>query len=182
MLKRMGWVAGCLLFCLGGLLRAQQYRPVDESSQVKVTVKNTGMDVDAIFTGLEGEIRFNPSDLKNAFFSVSVDANTVSTGIDVRDANLRGADYLATQQHPRVSFVSKQVTEVKPGSYLVKGTITIKGISKEISIPFNVTPKEDGLLFAGECRLLRLDYRIGVGSLVLSNPMLLSLKVFAKKA
>lgn len=163
-------------------LPAQGYKPVSDRSVVKVTVKNTGMDVDALFTGIEGEILFNPSDLKSAFFSVSVDAGSVNTGIDVRDANLRGEEYLNTALYPRVSFVSKQVTETQPGSYLVKGTLTLRGVSKDIAIPFTAVPKDDGMVFTGECRINRLDYKIGVKSLVLSNPMSLALRVFAKKA
>lgn len=168
----MGWIGGT---------QAQTYRPADRSSVVKVTVKNAGMDVDALFTGLEGEISFNPADLKTAAFSVSVDAATVNTGIDVRDANLRGGDYLDAKAFPRISFVSKQVSQVKPGAYLAKGTITIKGISKDITLPFTATPKEGGMLFSGDCRLNRNDFRIGTGSIVLSDGMQLSLRVFAQK-
>jgi polyisoprenoid-binding protein YceI len=169
-------------FLLGGsAAEGQSYHPVDKSSSIKVTVKNAGMDVEGKLTGLEGEISFNPADLKSASFSISVDAKTINTGIDVRDESLRGEEYLNTGAHPRISFVSKQVTQVRPGSYLVKGTLTIRGISKDINLPFTAVQKEDGLLFSGECRVSRMDYKIGVGSLVLSDGMQLSLKVFAKK-
>lgn len=160
---------------------AQVYQPVDKSSSIKVTVKNAGMDVEGILTGIEGDINFNPADLKTASFNISIDAKTINTGIDVRDENLRGQDYLNTSAHPRISFVSKQVTEVKPGSYMVKGTLTIRGISKEINLPFTAVPKNEGMLFSGACRINRRDYKIGEGSLVLSESMQLSLNVFAKK-
>jgi polyisoprenoid-binding protein YceI len=159
----------------------QSYRPVDKSSSVKVTVKNAGMDVEGTLTGVEGEIVFNPADLKTASFSISVDAKTINTGIDVRDENLRGEEYLNTNAYPRISFVSKQVTQLRPGAYLVKGTLTIRGISKDINLPFTAVPKNDGLLFSGQTRVNRMDYKIGVGSLVLSDGMQLSLNVFAKK-
>lgn len=160
---------------------AQSYHPVDKSSSVKVTVKNAGMDVEALLTGLEGEISFNPADLKTASFNISLDARTVSTGIDIRDENLRGEEYLNTGAHPRIGFVSKQVTQMRPGAYTVKGTLTIRGIGKDISIPFTAVPKNDGILFSGECRVNRRDFKIGEGSLVLSDGMQLSLSVFAKK-
>jgi polyisoprenoid-binding protein YceI len=168
------------LLC-GNVASGQSYQPVDKSSSVKVIVKNAGMDVEGRLTGLDGEISFNPADLKTASFSISVDAKTINTGIDVRDENLRGEEYLNTGAYPRISFVSKQVTQLKPGSYLVKGTLTIRGISKDINLPFTAVPKNDGLLFSGQLRLNRMDYKIGVGSLVLSDGMQLSLNVFAKK-
>ncbi|MEO7531234.1 MAG: YceI family protein [Sediminibacterium sp.] len=170
------------LFLCEKFLFAQTYLPVNNASSVKVTIKNTGMEVDGKLSGLEGEIQFNPLDLKKISFSVSVDANTINTGIDVRDENLRGVDYLDTKKFPRISFVSKQVTAGgKANSYLVRGTITIKGISKDINMPFTVVSKNDGLVFNGEFRVNRLDFKIGVGSIVLSDGITVSLLVFAKK-
>lgn len=164
------------------MLYGQNYRVLDNASSIKVSIKNAGMDIDGKLTGLEGEIHFNPADLKGSSFSVSIDANTINTGIDVRDENLRGDEYLDTKKFPRISFISKQVTALsKPNAYSMKGTITIKGISKEIVFPFTAVPKNDGLLFAGECKVNRIDFKIGVGSLVLSDNMVISLLVLAKK-
>lgn len=163
-----------------GLIMAQSYQPVDKSSSVKVVVKNSGMDVDGRLTGLDGSIHFNPADLKGSSFSVSVDANTINTGIDIRDENIRGEEYLDTKKNPRITFVSKQITQ-NGAKYFVKGTLTIKGISKDVTIPFTTVAKTDGMLFTGECRLNRMDFKIGVGSVVLSDGMIISLSVFGKK-
>lgn len=169
-----------LLF--GNILYGQNYRVLDNASSVKVSIKNAGMDIDGKLTGLEGDIHFNPADLKTASFSVSIDANTINTGIDVRDENLRGDEYLDTKKFPRISFISKQVTTSnKPNTYSMKGTITIKGISKEIVFPFTAVPKNDGLVFTGDFKVNRVDFKIGVGSLVLSDNMVISLSVLAKK-
>lgn len=172
-----------LFFLWGGnMLYGQNYRVLDNASSVKVSIKNAGMDIDGKLAGLEGDIHFNPTDLKGASFSVSIDANTINTGIDVRDENLRGDEYLDTKKFPRISFISKQVTALnKPNTYSMKGTITIKGISKEIVFPFTAVPKNDGLVFAGEFKVNRIDFKIGVGSLVLSDNMVISLLVLAKK-
>jgi polyisoprenoid-binding protein YceI len=142
-----------------------------------------GMGTEGKMSGLEGEIKFNPADLKNSFFSVTADANTINTDIDVRDSTLKTKEYLNTQLYPKISFVSKQITPgSKAGMYFVKGTLTIKGISKEINFPFTVTPKNEGIQLTGDMRVNRLDYKIGVGSIVLSDNLTVSLNVFAKKA
>jgi polyisoprenoid-binding protein YceI len=172
-----------LFFLPGGhMLYGQGYRLIDNASSVKVSVKNAGMEIDGKLTGLEGDIYFNPVDLKSSSFSVSIDANTINTGIDVRDENLRGDEYLDTKKFPRISFVSRQITALnKPNTFSMKGTITIKGISKEIVFPFTAVPKNGGLVFAGDFKINRIDFRIGVGSLVLSDNMQISLSVLAKK-
>ncbi len=166
----------------GEPLTAQLYRPVDKESSVKIIIKNDGMATDGTLTGLEGNIQFNSADLKNASFAITLYANTINTGIDVRDNAIKGEEYLDTKKFPAISFVSRQVTQInKAAPFTVKGTLTIKGISKEISFPFTAVQKEDGILFTGEMRINRLDFKIGVSSLDLSNSMSISLNVFAKK-
>ena len=141
-----------------------------------------GMDTDGKFSGLEGNIKFNPTDLKTSFFKVSIDANTVNTDIEARDNNLRETDYLDVKKYPHISFASKQITRVgKTDVFILKGIVTIKGITKEITFPFTAVPRDDGILFAGECKLNRRDFKIGMGSIVLSDNMMVVLSVFAKK-
>ena len=160
----------------------QNYYPVSSVSSITVTIKNVGMAIDGKLSGLDGEIRFNPADLATASFSVSVPVNTINTEIAVRDSVLLTSDYLDAKRFPKISFVSKLVTQpVKGGPYIVKGTLVLKGIAKEISIPFTAVPKNDGLVFTGEFKINRLDFKIASESVVLSNNMTVSLVVFAKK-
>ncbi len=163
-------------------IQAQQYMPEAGASAIKFVIKNVGMDTEGNFSGLEGNIRFNPADLKNALFEVSVEAGSIKTGIDIRDQNLLTAEYLDAQKYPVISFLSQSITAIdKAGKYLMKGSFTIKGISKTISFPFQVTEKKEGTLFSGEFRLKRTDFKIAPTSVVLSDTFLVSLQVLAKK-
>jgi polyisoprenoid-binding protein YceI len=182
MKKQIIYFISIFFFFSKNLVFAQTYIPVNESSSIKFTIKNMGMGTDGKMTGLEGEIKFNPSDLKGSFFSVSADANTVDTDISVRDSSLKSKEYLNTQQYPKILFTSKQISAAgKPGMYFVKGTLTIKGISKEINFPFTVTSKTEGIQLTGDMRVNRLDFKIGIGSVVLSDNLIVSLNVFARK-
>jgi len=166
-----------------GIITAQNYQPVDKASSVKFIIQNFGMATDGKFSGLEGNIQFNPANLKTSSFTVSIDANTVNTEIDVRDSALRTAGYLDTKKFPEISFASKQITQTATANmFMMKGTITIKGISKDISFPFKVVNKDDGILLTGDCKINRRDFKIAVSSLVLSDNITISLSVFAKKS
>jgi len=122
---------------------AQNYQPVDQLSNVKITIKNLGSNVTGTFQGLAGTIRFNATDPGASSFNITVDANTVNTGTHARDNHLRKEEYFDVAKYPKISFVSKQVTASgKPGGYLLTGNITIKGTTKEISFPFTVTAKK----------------------------------------
>ena len=174
-------IAIILTHC-ASILTAQNYRPVDNASSVKFIIQNFGMATDGKFSGLQGDIKFNPTDLKGSSFTMSIDANTINTDIDVRDSALRTTAYLDTKMFPRINFNSKQITTAgKADMFFVKGIITIKEISKEISFPFKLINKDEGILLSGDFKISRRDFKIGIGSLVLSDAIIVSLSVFAKK-
>src|SRR5689334_19743157 len=110
---------------------AQNYTPVDSSSSVKFKVKNLGFNVGGSFSGLQGSITFDPNNLPACKFDVTVDANTVNTGIDMRDNHLRNEDYFDVKNHPRIRIVSTRITpSTKSGTLYFFGNLTIKNTTK----------------------------------------------------
>jgi polyisoprenoid-binding protein YceI len=173
-------VFGILFLCLSGWGTAQDYVPVDKRSNIKFTIKNFAVNVNGRFQGLAGTIHFTEKDLPGSFCKVKVDANTVNTGINARDNHLRKPDYFDVRQFPVISFDSDKITESgKPGQYLLNGKLTIKGHSREISIPFTVQKEQDGLVFTGRVEINRRDFSVGGSSLILSDNLVVSLEVFA---
>ncbi|HEY1871875.1 MAG TPA: YceI family protein [Chitinophagaceae bacterium] len=166
---------------LAGLLavKAQQYHPVDEKSEVRFTVKNFGLNTEGSLVGLKGSIKFNPSDLSTSSFDVSVDVNSINTGIDSRDSHIKKEDYFDVGRYPTVNFVSTGISQ-NQNDYAVTGKLTIKGITKTISFPFTVQNQDNGLLLTGSFIINRKDFNIGESSAVLGNTVNVSLKVFAK--
>ena len=160
----------------------QQYQPVDDGSAVKFSIKNFGVNVNGDFKGLQGTIRFNPSELSTAFFNVTIDANTINTGINARDNHLRKEDYFNVLKYPVISFIAKKVVPTdKRESYIVTADIIIKGISRAVSFPFNAVLQNDGWLFTGEFKLNRKDFKVGKSSFILSDNLAVSLSVVAKR-
>lgn len=173
-------VFGILFLCLSDLGSAQDYTPVDKRSNIKFSIKNFAVNVNGSFQGLAGMIHFNEQDLSGSFCNVRVDAKTVNTGINARDNHLRKSDYLDVQQFPVISFVSDKITESdKQGQYQMTGKLTIKGHSREISIPFSVQKEQEGLRFSGSVGINRRDFSVGGSSLILSDNLVISLVVFA---
>lgn len=158
---------------------SQQYKPVDDESEIKFTIKNFGVNTNGTFHGLKGNIVFDPSKLSTAVFNVSVDVNTINTGIDMRDSHLKKEEYFYAEKYSNITFVS---TGIKAGDkdFIVSGQLTIKGISKNISFPFAAVSQDGGMLFTGNFSINRKDFDVGGGSAVMSNNVDISLKVFAQ--
>jgi polyisoprenoid-binding protein YceI len=167
-----------VLLCLAS--RAQQYVPVDEGSTVTFKIKNFGILVNGSFTGLDGQISFDPNHLSAASFDVSIDASSIHTGNDMRDNHLREEEYFDVKNFPRIHFISTQVSgSGVNGGFQVDGKLTIKNTTKEISFPFTATAVGGDYLFKGGFKMNRKDFNVG-GSSTISDHLELSLSVLAK--
>lgn len=176
------WFSLLFLFVLPVLAVAQGYHPVDESSSVKFRIKNLGFNVTGSFSGLKGDIRFNPSNYSECSFNVEVDAKTVNTGNGMRDGHLKKEDYFDTENFPAIKFVSTKVTgSNKAGTLFIFGRLTIKGTTKDISFPFKATPRTDGYAFEGSFTINRRDFKVGGGSTI-SDKLTVLLNVVVEKS
>ncbi len=158
----------------------QQYAPIDDGSSVKFTLKNFGFNTGGSFSGLKGNIVFDPANVSAAKFDVTIDAASINTENESRDGHLKKEDYFDVANYPHIHFVSSTITADKSGSYTVSGSLTIKKTTKEISFPFTATIAGDGIIFKGEFKINRRDFGVG-GSSTLSDNVNLSLSVVAHK-
>lgn len=161
----------------------QSYTPTDAGSKVKFIIKNFGINTGGTFDGLSGTITFDPAQLANASFVVSVDAKTVDTDMEGRDNHLRKAEFFDVEKYPKLTFRSTKISATNKPEYLhMTGVITIKNVSKEISFPFTQKVKDDGILFEGEFKLNRRDFGVGGKSFSMADELTVELSIFAKKS
>ncbi|HLX94045.1 MAG TPA: YceI family protein [Puia sp.] len=178
-MKKLG-ASICMQF-LCAIVFGQDYMPVDQGSSVSFKVKNFGFYTGGTFSGLQGHIRFDRSNLASSTFDVTIDATSVNTGVSMRDDHLKEDLYFNVKRYPRIRFVS---TSIKPGrenAFEVKGKLTIKDRTHDLNFPFTVTQSNDGYVFNGEFRISRKDYDIG-GSSSISDAVDITLTVAAKKS
>jgi len=160
---------------------AQQYMPLDNHSSIKFTIKNFGINVSGTMKGLNGTIHFEPDNLQSAFFNIRLDASSINTDNNMRDNHLRKEEYLNVNKYQYISFSSTQVKTTGDGKYLLQGNITIKGVTKPITIPFSVIKQNDDLLFTGDFNLNRRDFKVGGNSFIMSDNLSVTLSVYGKK-
>ncbi|MEM6346288.1 MAG: YceI family protein [Bacteroidota bacterium] len=143
---------------------ATTYQLNSGSAAVTFEINNMGVAVDGSLSNPSGTVIFDPNDLVGSSINTSVQVNTIDTGIEVRDKDLKKAEYFDVAKYPNISFVSSSITKNGSG-YQAKGTLSIKGKSKEISIPFTV----ENDVFKGKFNIDRLDFHVGEDSWILSD-------------
>jgi len=159
-----------------------QYKPADKKSTIEFTIGNFGFDVKGSFTGIQGMINFDSQTPENSTMDITIDANTVSTDNALRDKHLKDEGYFDVKNYPNIHFLSSKITDGgKNGSYMVTGKLTIKGKSKDVSIPFTAVQQNQEFYFKGSFKINRKDFGIG-GTSTISNELEVSLNVYAVKA
>lgn len=83
------------------------------------------------FAAWSGTLELDEQDLTRSRFDVTIDASSIETKEDKRDAHLRSADFLDVEKYPSITFTSKRI-EKDGDDYKVTGDITIRGVTKEV--------------------------------------------------
>lgn len=164
------------------LAYSQQYLPVDKGSSISFGIKNFGFLVEGSFSGIKGNIQFNPHKLGNARFEMSVEAASINTNNKKRDRHLRDKDYFYTEKYPAIYLTSTNISlSDHDGYYVFEGELYIRGISKNVSFEFSAKPAISGYLFQGEFQLNRGDFRVGGSSITLSDLVTVNLNILTIK-
>lgn len=89
------------------------------------------------FTSFTGTFSLDPSDLEHASARGEIDAASITTGNEQRDAHLRSADFFDVENHPKITFETKRVE--RDGAKLrVTGDLTIRGVTNEVTLSGSV--------------------------------------------
>ncbi len=89
------------------------------------------------FKDFSGTINYD-TDLSKASVEFTAKVESVDTGIGPRDNHLRTADFFEVEKHPTISFKSTRVEKKGASDFVAHGDLTIKGVTKQIALPFTV--------------------------------------------
>lgn len=100
------------------------------------SIKHMGVSfVQGRFDKLDGTITTNGAGFTNAKFDFTVDVNSVNTKVENRDSHLKSPEFFDAEKFPTMRFVSTSIKKVKENSYLLTGNLTIKDVTKKITVP-----------------------------------------------
>lgn len=88
------------------------------------------------FTGAGHLDVANPGD---SHVELVIQAASIDTRNADRDAHLRSNDFFDMEAHPEIRFVSTAVEAVDAEHYRVTGDLTIKGVTKPVTVDFEFT-------------------------------------------
>jgi len=84
------------------------------------------------FSKVSGALILDESDLANSRVEASIEAASIHTRDDQRDAHLKSADFFDIGNFPTLTFKSSRISIVKDGELSVEGELTIRGVTRNI--------------------------------------------------
>lgn len=104
-------------------------------SEVSFQVRHLVGKVRGRFTDFDGTLTVDPDRPEEARVWFAVQAASIDTDLPDRDRHLRSADFFDAENFPQVAFRSSRVASRGGDDYEVAGTLSIRGVSREIRVP-----------------------------------------------
>ncbi len=122
-------------------------------------------------TGISGTVSYDPAAPEAVSGRIVLDAGSLTVGNPVMAGHLHGADWLNVAKHPTISFEALRVSHVRTlGAQVqadVTGTLVVKGVAKEVTVPvvFTYLPGKLGARLGdeklkGDLLVLRANFEI----------------------
>jgi polyisoprenoid-binding protein YceI len=148
------------------------------------------------FAEVSGTIEFNEEDPGSSSVVVEIDAASIDTRTEQRDAHLRSADFLDVENHPKLHFRSTRVVgEIAPGAeFDVVGDLTIRGVTREVVVRSRLEGRGrdpwggERVSFSGETKIdreafgLTWNQALETGGILVSNEIRISIEAQAVNA
>jgi polyisoprenoid-binding protein YceI len=86
------------------------------------------------FTKVTGSATIVPGNPDASSFEATIDASSIQTRETDRDNHLKSPDFLDVANHPSITFKSTKITATGPDAYNAVGDLTIRGVTKEVTL------------------------------------------------
>jgi polyisoprenoid-binding protein YceI len=114
---------------------------------------------------------------------LTIQAASIDTRNADRDGHLRSNDFFDMENHPEIRYVSTKVEHVEDDTYRVTGDLTIKGVTKPVTVDFEYTGSavdpfgNQRVGFEGKATVNRKDWGVTWNAALEAGGVLVSEKV-----
>jgi len=166
-LQRFLLATSAICLFAGTGFAAEKFSVDADHSKVGFSVTLIGVtEVEGRFSAFSGTIMYDEADLTKSSVTAIIKSPSIETGSSFRDKDLKGAAFFDTEKYPIIRFQSTAIRK-QGNDYLMVGTLTIKGVSKEISAPLvwrqhkmNDPWKNSRIAFDSRLKLNRRDFGV----------------------
>jgi polyisoprenoid-binding protein YceI len=150
--------------------------PAKSSLRYEVVVG--GQKVVGQFKAFGALITFCTDDLANSSAKITIDMTESKSGDATRDAMLLKPAWFNVLDFPQAVYQTTAFVAKGGDKYEARGKLALKGVTKDVALPFTLSIKGDTAVAKGETTLQRLQFGVGSGTdFATGTPVALEVKV-----
>lgn len=134
---------------------------VPAQSEIVFVSKQMGVPVEGRFKKFDAQMVFDPVSPATSKIAFTVDIASATFGLPETDAELKKASWLNTARFPQATFRSNAVKGLGGGKFEVSGKLSIKGASRDVTVPVAIAQAGAITTATGTFSLKRLAFKIG---------------------
>ena len=129
------------------------------------------------FKRFDVKLNFDPNKLDTSRLRVTVDLAAADMGDPDMNAGIADKDWFDVGKYPKAVFESARIEAGAPGKFVATGTLSLKGISKPVAVPFSWSEKGTRADMRGEFVVPRTVFNVGSGEWATSDPIGIDVKL-----
>lgn len=157
-------LAALSLFLLLAAPAAAQQSVDHAKSRVAFAARQMNVPLEGGFRKFEAKLAWDAAKPEASKADVTIDVGSIDLGDRMFDDEAKSKSFFNAAQFPQARFVSSAVKALGGGRFEAAGKLTIKGVTKDVVMPFTVKPEGGATVFDGAVPIRRLDFNIGEGS------------------
>lgn len=150
-------------FSVVALPAAAQQKLLPAQSSMAFEIKQMGVPVQGHFKKFDAQINFDAAKLAASKVNFTVDIASTTLGAPEMDSELPKPTWFNTAKFPQAQFTSSAFKALGGGKYEVAGKLAIKGQSRDVTVPLNMTQAGAITTASGVLPIKRLAFKIGEG-------------------
>jgi len=140
-------------------------------SRLGFTVAWSNEPFSAAFKSWKADIDFDPADLAHAHAAVTIELASEASDEPDFDDGVKGPQGFQTTQFPAAHFTVQNVVHKSGNDYVATGTLTIRGITRPVTLPFKLAISGHAAHMTGTAAVLRTDFGVGQGIWTAPSPV-----------
>ena len=134
---------------------------VPAQSEVAFVTKQMGVPVDGRFKKFDAQVSLDPKKPETGSVAISIDTGSASIGVPETDAEMPKPTWFNVAKFPQATFKSTAIKGLGNGKFEVTGKIDIKGTTRDLVVPVQITQAGGTSTATGSFVLKRLEFKIG---------------------
>lgn len=146
---RIAATCALLFFFVGAMAGGAEpdliHTVVIEESRIEFHANSSFGKVVGVFHSWQAELKRPGGRFEDTWLKLQIAAESVKTGSGLRDKEVKGKNFFAVKEFPEIQFVSKSIQAgSEAGRYSMEGELTLRGITKPVTLDVEVEPEEKG--------------------------------------